>query len=284
MILLDGKKIAQKVLDNLAEEIKSRGLDLSLGIIFLGQNPVSQKYLEQKQKAGRAVGIDFKIYGFPENIGEAELKAEIGKMARGSAVSGIVIQLPLPKNMMTNKILNLIPAGKDIDCLGRINTGRFCQGDDLILPPVVGAVKKLFEKYKISVRGKNAVVIGSGRLVGLPLSIWLIKEGATVTVCNRLTKNLASFTKKADIVISGVGRPNLVRGSMIKKGAIVVDCGTSVENRPASAKASARQRKTVGDIEISSVSKKAGFLAPVPGGVGPLTIACLLENLLKLSK
>jgi len=270
MKILDGRQVAQKVLQRLARQLY--GQRLTLAILSVGRNPVSQKYLEQKQKACQSIGLGFKPYNFPVGTAQAVLKAAIERVADDQGVTGIVVQLPLPKGLPTDEILNSIPPAKDVDCLTMTNVGRFCQGQALILPPVVGAVKKLFEEYKIKLPGKRVVVVGAGRLVGLPVSLWLVQQGATVTVCNKLTKSLPDFTRSADIVISGVGRPNLITGSMIKKGAVIVDCGASTD-----------QGKVVGDIETSSVVKKAGFLAPVPGGVGPLTVACLLENLLKLN-
>jgi len=273
MTILNGQEIAQEILEDLAKEIKSRDLNLSLAVVSVGQNLVSEKYQRQKQRAGAEIGVGFKRFGFPEKINETELKDEIRKIAANKAVSGLVIQLPLPKQLSTNDILNLIPAEKDPDCLTQVNLGRFCQNNALIRPPVVGAIKKIFNKYKIEIKGRTAVVVGRGRLVGLPVSLWLLQEKATVVVVNELTKNMADLIKKADIVIVGAGKPNLIRGSMIKRGAVVIDCGTSVENN-----------RVVGDVETQSVIKKAGFLAPCPGGVGPLTVACLLENLLILNK
>ena len=271
--ILDGRKIGKVILEDLAKEIKSRDLDLRLAVVSVGQNLVSEKYQQQKKTACEKIGVGFKRYGFPGKIEQAELEREIQNIGADKTVSGIIIQLPLSKHLSTNRILNLIPSAKDPDCLTFANFGRFCQGDYRVLPPVVGAVRQIFARQKIKVAGKNAVVVGAGRLVGLPVSVWLTREGATVTICNKSTKNQSDFTKKADIIISGVGQPNLIKGSIIKKGATVIDCGTSSEGG-----------KTVGDVEFSSVIKKAGFLTPVPGGIGPLTIACLLENLVKLNK
>ncbi|MBI4359390.1 MAG: bifunctional 5,10-methylenetetrahydrofolate dehydrogenase/5,10-methenyltetrahydrofolate cyclohydrolase [Candidatus Nealsonbacteria bacterium] len=273
MVILNGREIAQEVLEDLAREIKSRDLNLNLGVVSVGQNSVSEKYQSQKKKAGEKIGLGFKHFGFPEKINETELKDEIRKITADKAVSGLVVQLPLPKHLSTNDILNLIPPAKDPDCLTQANLGRFYQNNALILPPVVSGIQRIFNKYKIEIKGRTAVVVGRGRLVGLPASLWLAQEKATVVVVNELTKDVVGFTQKADIIVSGAGKPDLIKGSMIKKGAVVIDCGTSVENN-----------RVVGDVETQSVIKKAGFLAPVPGGVGPLTIACLLENLLKLSR
>jgi methylenetetrahydrofolate dehydrogenase (NADP+)/methenyltetrahydrofolate cyclohydrolase len=272
MKILDGKKLSEEILAGLATKVKSRNLKLALAVISVGRNLVSEKYQRQKQRVCEKIGIDFEKHNFPMAIRERQLVAAIKKVGARKQISGIVVQLPLPKHLSDNLILNSILPAKDPDCLTGDNSGKFYQGEPIILPPVAAAIKRLFEKYKIKIAGKTAVVVGAGRLVGLPVSLWLVQQGATVTVCNRLTKGLAGFTRQADMLISGAGQPNLIKGSMIKSGAIVIDCGTSVESG-----------KLVGDIQTESVIKKAGYLAPVPGGVGPLAVACLLENLVKLS-
>lgn len=249
-------------------------MKLVLAAISLGQNPVSQKYLAQKKKAAEAAGIGFRAFNFSKSVIKSRLENEIKRIGQNPTNSGIVIQLPLPLNHSTSQsLLGLIPPAKDPDYLTPENFGRFAQTASLIFPPVVSAIKKFFEKYKIKITGKNVVVVGAGRLVGLPVVIWLIQQGATVTVCHQYTRNLADFTKKAEVIISGAGRANLIKGSMIKKGVIVVDAGTSVDSG-----------RVVGDVETQSVGKKAAFLAPVPGGVGPLAVACLLENLVELNR
>ena len=272
--ILDGRKLSKKVLANVKKEIQDRKLKLRLAVVFVGDNKASRVYLRKKQEACEKAGIDFKVFGFPGNIAGSELRQEIEKIVCEPDNSGIVIQLPLPFNyLITQPLLNLVPAEKDPDCLSQESFEKFKSRNNWILPPVVAAIRKFFEEYKITARGKNAVVVGHGRLVGLPASIWLKRQGAKVVVCDKETKNIAAKIKKADIVVSGAGSPRLIKSSMVKKGAVVVDCGTSVE-----------KEKTVGDVDFKSVSKKAGFISPVPGGVGPLAVACLLENLIKLNK
>ncbi len=271
--ILDGKKLGSKVLNVVMREMKRRRLKLKLAVVFVGDNKVSGVYLRKKQEACEKAGIGFQIFGFPKNASGDELEQGVQKIIRDPSNSGIVIQLPLPLNHLTTQsLLNLIPADRDPDCLGQKSFDQFSQRKGLIVPPVVAAIAKFFKEYKIKTRGKKAVVIGKGRLVGLPASIWLKQQGAKVIVCDSKTKDIGKETKKADIIISGVGKPNLITGAMIKKGAVVIDCGTSVENN-----------KTVGDIDFKSVSKKAGYVSPVPGGIGPLAIACLLENLIRLN-
>jgi methylenetetrahydrofolate dehydrogenase (NADP+)/methenyltetrahydrofolate cyclohydrolase len=272
--ILNGKKLGAKVLANVKKEVQNRKLKLKLAVVFVGDNKISKVYLRKKQEACEKTGISFKVFGFPKDISEDELKQEIQKIIRDPGNSGIVIQLPLPLNHLTTQsLINLIPAEKDPDCLSRESFEKFKKGNNWILPPVVAAIAKFFKEYKISVKGKNAVVVGQGRLVGLPVTIWLKKQGASVVACDKKTKDIIAKLKKEDIIISGAGSSHLIKGSMVKRGAIVIDCGTSIE-----------KGKTVGDVDFKSVSKKAGYLSPVPGGVGPLAVACLLENLVRLSK
>lgn len=204
----------------------------------------------------------------------SELKKEIQNICANPENSGVVIQLPLPSHLRVGdqEILDIVPPEKDPDVLSENNLGRFYSGTLSVLPPVVGAIFHLFKNYKISPKGRNVLLVGTGRLVGFPLAVWLLKEEATVSAINKFTKNMSSFTKKADIIISGVGRPGLIKGAMIKKGAIIIDAGSSSENG-----------RTIGDVDLESAAKKAKYISPVPGGVGPLTVACLFENLVKLN-
>ncbi len=270
-IILNGAKLGRKVLLKVRKQLKGR--KLKLAVVFVGENKISQVYLGKKKQACEKVGVGFEVFGFSESVGVSDLKQKIKKIVQDKTNSGIVIQLPLPLNpLVTQSLLNLIPLDRDPDCLSEESFRRFSKGKNLILPPVVGAVSKFFREYKISLQGKTAVVVGKGRLVGLPVSIWLKQQRAKVLVCDRKTKDLAKETKKADIIVSGAGSPRLITGEMVKKGAVVIDCGTSVEDGA-----------SVGDVEFVSVVKKAGYISPVPGGVGPLAIACLLENLVNLA-
>ena len=178
----------------------------------------------------------------------------------------------LPKNINTQEILNLVPFKKDIDVLSENSLGKFSQGALPILPPTVSGISRLLKNYRIKIKGKNIVVVGAGRLVGYPLALWFLQKNATVSVLNKYTKDAVSFIKKADILVSGVGKSNLIRGNMVKRGVVVIDAGTSVE-----------EGKLIGDVNFGEVSKKASYITPVPGGVGPMTVACLLENLVKLN-
>jgi len=273
MIILDGKKLSEEILNNLSREIKNRRLKLALVVVLVGEDAVSKIFIKQKEMACDRSGIVFRLFRLSAKIGLPELKKGINEIVRDSDNSGIVIQLPLPKQVSdVQEILNLIPPEKDVDVLSEESLGKFSQGTSPILPPTVSGVSHILKKYRIDVRGKNIVVVGAGRLVGYPLALWLLRENATVTVLNKYTQGLSSFTKKADILISGVGLPGLIKGNMVRKGVVVIDAGSSLKGG-----------KIVGDIDFKSVSKKASYITPVPGGVGPMTVACLLENLIKLN-
>jgi len=267
--LFDGRKLAEKILKNLKRQIKSRRLKLRLAVVLVGENSVSRVFINKKKEACERIGIDFKLYQFKKEATLQGLKNGVEKIAEEKDNSGIVIQLPLPPSFNSQEVLNIIPLEKDIDCLSQRNLDNFYNGIPSILPPVVGAVSHFLKEYKISIKGKNIVVIGAGRLVGKPVSRWFLSKKARVLMVDKFTKNISSLTKKADIIISGVGKPGLILGDMVKNGVIVIDAGTIIEGN-----------KLKGDIDFKSVAKKASYITPVPGGVGPLTIACLLENLI----
>jgi len=273
MKILNGIKLASEILERFSKEIKNRHLKLGLAVILVGDNPISKIYIRQKEKVCLKTGILFRLFKFPVKVSWQKLKAGIQDIVQDPDNSGIIIQLPLPQNFNTQEVLNLIPPGKDTDVLSEISLGKFYTGNLPILPPTVASVSYLLKKYKIKVRGKNVAVIGAGRLVGYPLAVWLLRQKATVSTINEFTKDASSFTKKADILISGVGKPDLIRGNMVKNGVAIIDAGTSIKNG-----------RLVGDVDFKSVAKKASYITPVPGGVGPMTVACLLENLVKLSK
>lgn len=268
MKILDGSKLSQNILAGLPRSQKAK-----LAVIQVGNNPVSTQYIKEKGKAAKALGFGFELYRFPETIKASVLQSSIARISKDTKNTGILIQLPLPSHLPQQEILDCIPLKKDIDVLSSEALGLFAQGVLPWMPPTAKAVSILLQEAKVHLKGARVLVIGAGRLVGLPISLWLMRQGATVSILNKETKNLASFTRKADVVISGVGKQGLVKGSMIKKGAVVIDAGTSVE-----------QGKTKGDVDFKSVSRKAKFISPVPGGVGPLTVACLFQNLVFLTK
>ena len=268
--ILQGEAIAKRILEDLKRKVKPK---LKLAVIQVGNNPVSEKYIQKKQEAAKSIGVDLRLYKFPQNVSQEELKIQVQAIGSDKEVSGMIVQLPLPKHLDTQEILDAIPLEKDVDVLSSASFGLFALGKSSVLPPTVGAVSLLLKEHHMDIKGKNIVIVGAGRLVGLPLTIWCIHQGATVTVANEYTKDLPSLTKKAEILISGVGRAGLIKGDMVQTGAVVIDAGTSVEGE-----------HTLGDVDFESVAKKAGFLTPVPGGVGPLTVVYLLRNLIELAQ
>lgn len=267
--ILQGEEIAKKILEDLKSKIA--GKQLKLAVVQVGENAVSETYIHKKEEAAQELGIDFELYKLAQEISQTDLKTRIGAIGEDKTVSGMIVQLPLPKHLNQQEILDVIPVEKDADVLSSKSFGLFTLGRSQILPPTVGAVLLLLQESRMNLEGKNVVIVGAGRLVGLPLAIWCMREKATVTVVNEQTKDLPSITKNADILISGVGKKGLIKGNMIKKGALVIDAGTSVEGG-----------RSVGDVDFVSVVRRAGFITPVPGGVGPLTVACLLKNLVAL--
>jgi len=275
MTLLNGKKLSEKILDNLKKEIAEENLKLKLAVILISGDPVSKIFVKQKEIACKKIGIEFLPFEFSGKASFSEIAGIIKKLNKKPDISGIIVQLPLLEHLRKRdqEILNIISAKKDIDILSEENLGKFYTGKLFVLPPVVGAVSFLLNSHKIPVKGKDIVLVGAGRLVGFPLAVWLLKQKATVSVINEFTEDACDFLKKSDIIISGAGKPNLIKGSMVKKEVIIIDAGTVL-----------KQGRLIGDVEFKSVSKKAKFITPVPGGVGPLTVACLLENLVKLNQ
>lgn len=274
MNLLEGKRVSEKILEDLRIKIKENNLKLKLAIILVGDDAPSKMFIKRKEEACKKIGISFELFLFPKEILISDLKKEVEKICNNAENNGIVIQLPLPENLRAfdQQILNLVPPEKDVDILSEKNLGHFYSGFSPIVPPVVGAISCLLKEYEVIIKGKNVVLVGAGRLVGFPLAVWLLKEKATVSVINEFTDDAPDFLKKADIVISGVGKPGLIRGESLKEGVIVVDAGSSIKNGI-----------SLGDVDFESASKKAKYISPVPGGVGPLTVSCLLDNLVKIN-
>ncbi|MBI1971587.1 MAG: bifunctional 5,10-methylenetetrahydrofolate dehydrogenase/5,10-methenyltetrahydrofolate cyclohydrolase [Candidatus Wildermuthbacteria bacterium] len=268
--LLLGERIAKNILDDLKAQVA--GKKLQLAVVQVGSNPVSEKYIKEKKKAAKFLGVRFRLVKISSATSQEKMETIVENLGRDKSISGMIVQLPLPKSVRMQDILNRIPLRKDVDVLSSAAFGLFALGQFPVVPPTVWAVSSLLEEYGISTKGKRVVIVGAGRLVGMPLTLWFLQQGATVSVATKSTKNLGALTRSADILISATGQQNLIKGVMVKRGAVVIDAGTSVESG-----------KTKGDVDFRSVSKKAGFITPVPGGVGPLTVACLFQNLCKLS-
>lgn len=260
-MIVDGRQVAEELKSVVKKNLVGR--NLKLVIVSVGADTVSSKYLERKRKFGEAVGVQVITHEFDSAVTESELTEHLTKLADDGGVNGLIIQLPLPKHLDTDRLLALIPAEKDVDALSP--SAR-------VLPPVVAAIEEILIRNQISVEGKKAVVIGRGRLVGKPVACWLVQNGAMVEVADLATKNLTQVVAQADLIISGAGSPGLLKSEMLKTGVILIDAATSEVGG-----------KLAGDADLTCAGKCSLF-TPVPGGVGPLTIACLFKNLAELNQ
>lgn len=272
MQMLDGKKTAERILSELKQDVAGMH-KLRLGVVVVGDDPVIKSFIAQKKKAANAVGVDVRIYPFPADITTNELRRRLAEVVHEGRNTGIIIQLPLPPHINVQYILNAIPPEQDADVLSARAVGDFATGKGRVLPPVAGAIKALLDGYAIPYRDMHSVILGAGRLVGRPTALWLMQERAPVTVISERAEDRTEIIRTADIVISGIGRPRFVTGDMIKDGAILIDAGSSES-----------EGEVVGDMDETSVAPKAAYLAPVPGGVGPMTVAMLLKNVVALAK
>ncbi|MDP3778823.1 MAG: bifunctional 5,10-methylenetetrahydrofolate dehydrogenase/5,10-methenyltetrahydrofolate cyclohydrolase [bacterium] len=273
MEILDGKKCSQQIIARLKEEVAGMTKPLRLAVVVVGTDPVVQKFIARKRKAAEEIGIDFRVYPFEETVSANELRARVAEIVHEEKNTGVVIQLPLPVHIGKQHILNAVTPEKDVDVLSARAMGNVMVGKSPIISPVAGAVKALFEEYKIEYKGKRVVVMGAGALVGKPVALWLLSEGVGFSVVNHETLNAPELLKEADIIISGIGKQGFITGGMVKEGVVIVDAGTSESNG-----------KLAGDVDFETVSKKASFITPVPGGVGPMTVAMLLHNVVELGK
>jgi methylenetetrahydrofolate dehydrogenase (NADP+)/methenyltetrahydrofolate cyclohydrolase len=272
--VFDGKKLAEKIKFTVKQEIQKKELKPKLSLILAGNDPASQIYVKRKHEACEEVGIISDQHFFPEKVKEKEITDLIQVLNKNPEVSGILVQLPLPEQINVKKVINLISPEKDVDGFHPINVGKASIGQEGFLPATPLGILRLLEEEKITLQGKNIVIVGASNIVGKPLGLMLLNKNATITYCNKFTKDLKEFTKKADILISAVGKPKLITKEMVKKGAIVIDVGTT----------RLESGKLAGDVDFEEVKKIASFITPVPGGVGPLTVACLMENTLKAER
>ena len=280
-MIIDGKKFAQKLRNKVKQEIQSvkrkTGLTPGLTVILVGNNTPSEIYVKNKELSAQEVGINSKVLRFESSISEAKLISTIHKLNKDKKVHGILVQLPLPKHINGSKIIEEIDPKKDVDGFHAINVGNLSSGKDALVPCTPLGCYLMIKDVRKNLSGLNAFIIGRSNLNGKPMAQLLLKEDCTVAIGHSKTKNLKELCKKADIVVAAVGRANLVKGDWIKKGAIVIDVGINrVEKKGG--------YKIVGDVDFKSVVKKAKAITPVPGGVGPVTIACLLSNTLKAFK
>lgn len=270
---IDGKKLAEEIKASLAKKISMLGRKLRLAVVQVGNNLVMEKFLEQKKKFGKEVGIDVKVYQLPEKISINALRKKLAEIVHIKQNTAVIVQLPLPAHIKTQYILDSIVPKKDPDTLSSKSIGLFATGRSLVMPPVVGAVKHIFEKYNVDITRKNIVVVGAGRLVGRPLALWLLQQECSLTVLNEHTLHLKPYTLPADIVVLGAGVPGLIQLDMVKDGVVVIDAGTSE---------SVHGGQLVGDCD-PAIATKASLFTPVPGGIGPLVVAMLFYNTLTLA-
>ena len=278
MTIIDGKALSDKILkeiENEHSELQAKvGRKAGLAVIIVGENPASQIYVRNKIRACERVGFHSETIRFDENITEENLLLEIEKLNNDSNIDGILVQLPIPKHINELKVINAISAEKDVDGFHTTNIGKMMIGDETgFLPCTPAGVIQMFEEYNIDLEGKDVLVIGQSNIVGKPMTLLLIKKRATVQVCNSKTKNLSEKLQKADVVVAAAGSPKLVKGSDVKEGVVVIDIGI---NRV--------DGKICGDVDFEEVSQKASYITPVPGGVGPMTIAMLIKNTFKSYK
>ncbi|KXG76804.1 bifunctional methylenetetrahydrofolate dehydrogenase/methenyltetrahydrofolate cyclohydrolase FolD [Thermotalea metallivorans] len=272
--ILDGKKLSKEIKEKIANDIKalqkSKGIIPGLAVIIAGDDEASHVYVSMKEKACESVGMYSKSFKLPGTITQEELLKIIDELNDDEKIHGILVQLPLPPGIDERMVNERILPSKDIDGFHAINHGRLFLGEDSLIPCTPKGIIELIKYTGVPISGKHAVVIGRSNIVGKPTAMLLLRENATVTICHSKTKDLTSHVRSADILVSAAGIPNLVRGNMVKEGAIVIDAGTRVV-----------EDKLVGDVNFNEVEKIASWLTPVPGGVGPMTIAMLLQNTLK---
>ncbi len=277
--LIDGKALAKKIRGNIKEIVEKMDIKPGLAVVMVGDDPASKIYVSSKEKACTEVGMYSEKVILPENTSEEEVLKTIDRLNNDKKINGILVQVPLPKHLRESVIIDAICVEKDVDCFHKYNLGQLLvadehtNADELIVPCTPKGIIEMIESTGQTIAGKKAVVVGRSNIVGKPIAILLLEKNATVSVCHSRTTDLKSETLSADILVAAVGRPNFITGDMIKKGAIVIDAGI---NRT--------EKGVVGDVDFAQCSQVAGYITPVPGGVGPMTIACLIENTLLLAK
>ena len=276
-VIIDGKELAKKVRSNLkteCEQLKKNGINPKFAVIMVGDDPASKVYVRTKSKACDEIGVEYEEHILDESITQKELIDLIHKLNEDKTVNGILLQSPIPKHLDIDEAFREISYEKDVDGFNPVNVGKLCLGQDSFVSCTPYGIIKLLEEYGINIEGKEAVVVGRSNIVGKPMMQCLLNKNATVTICHSKTIKLERATKKADILVVAVGKPKFITSEMVKEGAIVVDVGI---NR-------GEDGKICGDVDFEEVSKIASYITPVPGGVGPMTIAMLMHNIVKATK
>ena len=269
--IIDGKKISSEMRAEISEEVKAlaqQGVVPGLAVIIVGEDPASKVYVRNKGRACAEVGIYSEIIGMPESTSETELLAKIAELNARPEINGILVQLPLPRHINESAVIAAISPDKDVDAFSEVNVGKIMIGDFRFLPCTPAGVMELLRRSGIEIEGKNAVVVGRSNIVGKPQAMLLLHANATVTVCHSRTRNLAEICRGADILVVAIGKADFITADMVKPGAVVIDVG--MNRRP--------DGKLTGDVDYAAVSEVAGYITPVPGGVGPMTITMLLRN------
>ena len=270
--ILDGKKLRDNIIENLKAKVDTFNKKPTLVVILVGENPASKIYVNNKKKMAEKIGIHSEVINYPTNITEAELLDKIEELNNDKNVTAILVQLPLPKHISKENIMNKITPSKDVDGFTPYNFGKLFSGETpTVYPCTPKGILLLLDEYNINLDGKHVVIVGRSNIVGRPLSQMMLNRNATVTVCHSHTKNLALITKTADVLVSAVGK-NIIEGEMLKTNCVIVDVGIFKDENG----------KTRGDVDFESASKIASFISPVPGGVGPMTIASLMLNTVEL--
>ncbi len=277
MEILDGKKVSAKVREDLKLEVdnlKKEGIKPKLAVIMVGNDLASKVYVRNKNKACEEIGIEYEEFLLGEETTMEELLNVIDNLNKNQNIDGILLQSPIPKHLDINKAFRAILPEKDVDGFHPINAGKLSIGEKCFVPCTPHGVVKIIEEYNIETEGKNVVIVGRSNIVGKPLIQCMLQKNATVTVCHSKTRNLEEFTRKADILIVAIGKQKFITENMVKEGVVVIDIGINRNE----------EGKLVGDVDFDNVSKKASYITPVPGGVGPMTVAMLMENVVEAAK
>ena len=283
-MILDGKKLAEsvraEVREGVAKFVAEYGRAPGLEVVLVGEDPASQVYTRNKEKASLEVGIRGKLHTLAADTSESALLELLGRLNADDTVDGILVQLPLPKHISEQKVLDLVAPEKDVDGFHPVNAGLLASGRPALVPCTPRGSMKLLALAGTKLAGARAVVVGRSNIVGKPIAQLLLAEHATVTIAHSRTKDLPALCREADVLIAAVGKPEMIRGDWVKEGAVVIDVGINRLDLPPSDAPGAKKTKLVGDVAFEEAKERAAAITPVPGGVGPMTIACLLENTL----